>query len=100
MLRAADLLVQDGNVPLVLLDATGLPRRDLDALPPSAWWRLNQTVERTGGRLVVMAPYPLVPSASLRLSLSASLSLSDFDESRDELVNRLHATPSRFRHAT
>lgn len=100
MLRAADLLVHDGNVPLVLLDATGLGGRELAALPASAWWRLNQTVERTGGRLVVMAPFPLVPCASLRLSLSAGLSLSDFDDSRDELVNRLHATPARLRHAT
>ncbi|MDB6078532.1 MAG: hypothetical protein JWO82_2279 [Akkermansiaceae bacterium] len=100
MLRAADLLVHDGNIPLILLDATGLDRRELASLPASAWWRLNQTVERTGGRLVVMAPFPLVPCASLRLSLSAGLSLLDFDDSRGELVNRLHATPSRLRHAT
>jgi hypothetical protein len=100
MLRAADLLVHDGNIPLVLLDATALGRRELALLPASGWWRLNQTVERTGGRLVVMAPSPLVPCASLRLSLSAGLSLSDFDESRGELVGRLHATSERLRHAT
>lgn len=100
MLRAADLLVHDGNVPLVLLDATGLDSRELKSLPTSAWWRLNHTVERTGGRLVVMAPFPLVPCASLRLSLSAGLTLRNFDDSRQELVNRLHATPSRLRHAT
>lgn len=100
MLRAADLLVHDGNIPLVVLDATGLARRELEALPASVWWRLNQTVERNGGRLVVMTPFRLVPCASLRLSLSAGLSLSDFDDSRDELVHRLHATPSRLRHAT
>lgn len=56
MLRAADLLVHDGNVPLILLDATGLSRRELAALPASSWWRLSHTVEKTGGRLVVMTP--------------------------------------------
>ena len=100
MLRSADLLVQDGNVPLIVMDATGLPRRELSALPHSAWWRLNHAVERTGARLVVMSPSPLVPCASLRLSLSAGLSLEDFDESRGTLVDRLQATPSRLRHAT
>lgn len=100
MIRAADLLVHDGNIPLILIDATGLTRRELGGLPASAWWRLNQTVERTGARLVVMAPFPLVPCASLRLSLSAGLTLADFDESRGDLVSRLRATPSRLRHAT
>ncbi len=100
MVRAADLLVHDGNMPLVLLDATGLTLGELAALPASVWWRLHQTVERTGSRLVVMAPFPFVPCASLRLSLSANLSLSDFDASRPELVERLHAISERLRHAT
>lgn len=98
MLRAADLLILDGNIPLVLLDATGLTRRELVTIPSSSWWRLNQTVERTGGRLVVMAPFAFVPCATLRLSLSAGLSLSDFDDSRAELFERLRATPERLRH--
>ena len=100
MIRAADLLVHDGNVPFVLLDATGLARRDLAALPASAWWRLKQRVEATGGRLVVLAPFPIVPCASLRLSLSAGLSLRDFDSPREELLQRLQVLPEGLRRAT
>jgi len=100
MIKAADLLVHDGNVPFVLLDATGLARRDLSALPASAWWRLKQSVERTGGRLLVMASFPLVPCAALRLSLSAGLSLRDFDCPRTELVDRLQAQSEGLRRAT
>jgi hypothetical protein len=100
MLKAADLLVHDGNVPFVLLDATGVARRDLNSLPAAAWWRLKQTVERTGGRLVVLAAFPLVPCASLRLSLSAGLSLQDFDRPRGELLERLQAVPEQIRRAT
>jgi hypothetical protein len=100
MIKAADLLVHDGNVPFVLLDATGLARRDLSALPASAWWRLKQTVERTGGRLVVMASFPLVPCATLRLSLSAGLSLRDFDSPREELLDRLQVRSEGLRRAT
>lgn len=100
MLKAADLLVHDGNVPFVLLDTTGVARRDLATLPAAAWWRLKQAVERGGGRLVVIAPFPLVPCASIRLSLSAGLSLDDFDCPRDELLERLEATPEQLRRAT
>ncbi|MCX6874321.1 MAG: hypothetical protein NTW21_11015 [Verrucomicrobia bacterium] len=100
MLKAADLLVRDGNVPLVLLDATGLARRDLAALPTSAWWRLKQATEHSGCRLVVLAPFPLVASASLRLTLSAELVLGDFDCPRHELLQRLRTVPQRLRQAT
>ena len=41
MIKAADLLVHDGNMPFVLLDAMGLDRRDLGKVPSSAWWRLR-----------------------------------------------------------
>lgn len=100
MIKAADLLVQDGNVPFVLLDATGMERRDLASIPASAWWRIKQTAERTGGRAVVLAPHPLVPCASKRLTLSANLSLRDFDRTREELLARLHTTSEGLRRAT
>ncbi len=100
MLKAADWLVRDGNVPTILLDATGLARRDLTALPASGWWRLKQGAASSGCRLVVLAPFPLVVSASLRLVLSAGLTLGDFDCGRDELRQRLRPVAHQLRHAT
>lgn len=100
MLKAADWLVHDGNVPVVLLDSTGLARRELAALPASAWWRLKQGTEASGCRLVVLASLPLVTSASLRLVLSADLSLGDFDRPRAELLDRLRPVRQPLRQAT
>lgn len=100
MLKAGDLLVRDGNVPFVLLDASGLAARDLRAIPASAWWRLKQVAERTGCRIVVLSAFPLVPCASLRLSVSAGLTLEDFDLPRAELLSRLRAVPERIRRVT
>jgi hypothetical protein len=97
MVKAADLLIHDGNLPFILLDATGLDRRELQDIPASAWWRMKQTAERHGSRVVIMASSPLVPCASLRLTLSADLSLRLFDFPRSELVDRLRTrshTPS------
>ena len=89
MMKAADLLVRDGNVPLVLLDAMGLEEGDLRRVPASAWWRLKQVAEGTGCRLVVMAARrATVPCAGVRLALDAGLRLEDFDAEREDLLER------------
>jgi hypothetical protein len=95
MLKTADLLARDGNVPFLLLDATGLARKDLLAFPASSWWRLRQTVEGNGGRLVVISAFPMVPCAARRWQLAADLSLCDFDCPRAELRERLRVTGER-----
>ena len=89
MLKAADLLVRDGNMPLVLLDACNLPRGELESLPKSAWWRLKQAAGRSACRLVVLPPFPLVPCAALRIHLSAGLTLDDLDRPRAELLGQV-----------
>ena len=95
MVKAAELLVRDGNLPLVLLDATGLDRRELLALPVSVWWRLKQGAEQGGCRLVVLVQQRLVAAARIRLSWSAELELVDFDERREDLWFRLRREPVR-----
>jgi hypothetical protein len=100
MLRAGELFVKDGNVPFVLLDAASLPPDELKAIPASVWWRLRQLAERTACRLVVLSSFPLIPCASLRLTLTANVSLEDFDSPRRELLGRLAANRERLRRAT
>lgn len=100
MLRVGELFVKDGNVPFVLLDTVSLPPGELKAVPASVWWRLRQLAERTACRLVVLSPFPLIPCASLRLTLTANVSLADFDWARRELLGRLAAHRERLRRAT
>jgi hypothetical protein len=100
MIKAADLLIHDGNVPFVLLDATGMARRDLATVPAAAWWRIKQTAERNGGRVVVLSPFSFVPCAGVRLHVSADLSLSDFDLPRELVIERLKTMPEAMRRAT
>ena len=99
-LKAADLLVRDGNVPFVILDLCGLPVAALRAIPASAWWRLKLLCETGACRLVVLSPSPLVPCANLRLSLTNHSRLADFDLPRREILQRMRALPDRLRHAT
>lgn len=99
-LKAADLLVRDGNVPFVILDLCGLPVASLRSIPASAWWRLKLLCETGACRLVVLSPSPLVPCASLRLSLTHHTNLADFDLPRREILQRVKVFPDRLRHAT
>jgi hypothetical protein len=97
MVKAADWVVRDGNVPLVLLDATGLESRDLQSLPAAAWWRLKLGAEQTGTRLVVLTAGCSVAAARLRLHWSVELEMADFDTDREELARRLRQRPARQR---
>lgn len=100
LLKSADLLVRDGNIPFILLDTCGFPAHELRALPSSAWWRLKQMTERHGSRLLVLASFPLIPCATLRFLLSSRLTLADLDRPRNELLEQIHIRSQRLRHAT
>ena len=97
MIKAADWLVRDGNVPLILLDASGLEPRDLQSLPAAAWWRLKLGAEQTGTRLVVLTAGCSVAAARVRLHWSVELEIADFDADREELARRLRQRPARQR---
>jgi hypothetical protein len=97
MLKAADLLVRDGNVPFVLLDTCGIARRDLQAVASSSWWRLKLAAEGSGCRLVVMSSSAQVPCAAVRVALTARLGLEDFEVPRREVVGRMRVGMERRR---
>jgi len=99
VLKAADLLLRDGNLSCLLVDISGMAKQDLGSIPASAWWRLKQLAETTGGRLVVLSPFPTVPCAGLRLSLAANLTLSDFDFSRSHVLQRIRGETLRMKRA-
>lgn len=97
MMRAADLVINDGNLSFVILDSTGLSAAELSRIPASSWRRLKMSAERNGSRIVVISTYQMVPCASLRLTLSADLSLHDFDSTREDLLARLKPASSALR---
>lgn len=99
MVKAADLVVRDGNVPFVLLDSCGISRRELQGVAAALWWRLKLAAEATGCRVVVMSAAAQVPCATLRVALNARLGLEDFERPRRELIGRLRVLPEKRRGA-
>jgi len=74
-LKAADLLLRDGNLPLVVLDLQMNPPAQLRRIPPATWYRFQRIVEPSATAFVVLTPRPMVASAAERLSFQTRWTL-------------------------
>jgi hypothetical protein len=88
-IQATDLLLRDGNLPLVLLDLQATSLRNLARIPASTWHRFQRLVEKSGGALVVLTPQPVVEAARVRISLQGAWELSAMKCPRQELLASL-----------
>ena len=77
--KAADLLLRDGNFPLVLLDLVLNSANEFRKIPATSWYRLQRLVEPTSTAFVVLARCSLVASAHLKLSLRNRWTLQNFE---------------------
>jgi hypothetical protein len=91
--RAADLLLRDGNLPLVLLNLRGCA--DAARIPSQAWYRLQRIVEQSGVALLVLTPRPMIPSARVRVALHHVFTLDDLQRDRAELAAELNFEAGR-----
>ena len=93
--KAADLLLRDGNFPLVVLDLVLNPAEELRKIPQSNWYRLQRLVEAAPTAFLVLTRQSIISSAQLKLSLANAWHLRDLDQtgltSRLKVqVNRVH----------
>ncbi len=88
-IRCADLVLRDGNLPVIILDLALNPARELRAIPASTWYRFQRLVEGGAASFVAITPTPLARSAKHRLFLRASLPAEAFALSEPELLRRL-----------
>jgi hypothetical protein len=103
-IKAADLLLRDGNFPLVIVDLV-LNASELGKIPQTNWYRLQRLVEMIPTACLVLTRYEMVASAQLKLVLENSWDIPTF-ETQDALsrlrliVKRSHLQPevSRLRY--
>lgn len=88
-LKVTDLLLRDGNLPLVLLDLQALPLRSLGRIPANMWHRFQRLVEKSGTVLVVMTPQPVVEAARMRIVLRSDWTLADLRRPRQDLMSHI-----------
>ena len=85
-IKAADLLLRDGNFPLVIVDLVLNPPEDLK-IPQTTWYRLQRLVEPTSTACLVLTRCSMVSSAQLKIVLENSWTLETFQKA--EAISRL-----------
>src|SRR3954451_17840091 len=70
--KAADLLLRDGNFPVVIVDLVLNAPEELRKIPQTNWYRLQRLVEVQPTACLVLTRYEMVSSAQLKLVLESS----------------------------
>ena len=91
-IQAADLLLRDGNLNLVVLDLRSVSPEETRKIPSTSWYRLQRVVEPTATAFVVLTGQPLVSRARPRLRLEARFNLDAFQHQQRDLLGHLHVT--------
>jgi hypothetical protein len=79
-IKAADLLLRDGNFPLVILDLVLNPAQELRKIPSTSWYRLQRLVEPTSTALLIVSRRSMVGSAQIKLVLENAWSLPTLEQ--------------------
>ena len=96
--KAADLLLRDGNFPLVIIDLVLNAPDELRKIPQTNWYRLQRLVEVVPTACLVLTRHEMVSSAQLKLVLKNYRNTQTF-ETTDALapmrivVKRSHVQP-------
>jgi hypothetical protein len=89
--KAADLLLRDGNLPVVVLDLQGVSLREVRRVPASTWHRFQRLAEPGGTALVVLSSQPVVEGAQVRIAIRQRWTLDAMRQRRSQLLSELEA---------
>jgi hypothetical protein len=84
--KAADLLLRDGNLALVTLDLQAVPPAQLRRIPANTWHRFQRVAEQTTAAFVVLTTAPIVEAAQVRITGAGEWTLAAQRRWRHELI--------------
>ncbi len=87
--KAADLLLRDGNLRVLLLDLQSAPERELRRVPASTWHRFQRLVETSGMALVILNSQPAIEAARVRIAIRQRWKLECLRRRRQQLLHQL-----------
>ena len=91
--KAGDLLLRDGNFPVVILDLVLNTSEELRKIPQTSWYRLQRLAEPTSTAFLVLTRRSMISSAQLKLMLENCWTLRDLQ--RDGNAARLRVRVQR-----
>jgi hypothetical protein len=86
-IKAADLLLRDGNFPLVIVDLVLNTPQELRKIPQTSWYRLQLLVEAVPTACLIINRQGMVSSAQLKLVLENSWTLETLE--KDNAISHL-----------
>ena len=95
-IRAADLLLRDGNFPLLMLDLVLNSAEELRKIPQTNWYRFQRLVELVPTACLVLTPSEMVASAQVKLVLENSWNLETLEKQNAISQIRIEVKRSRF----
>jgi recA bacterial DNA recombination protein len=96
-IKAADLLLRDGNFLLVIVDLVLNPLEELRRIPQTSWYRLQRLVEASSAACLVLSRHSMVSSAQLKIVLENSWRLKSFEEETANSQLRIRVQRARLR---
>jgi hypothetical protein len=78
--KAADLLLRDGNFTLVVLDLVLNASAELRKIPQTSWYRLQRLVETAPTAFLILTRASIISSAQLKLTLENAWTLADLEQ--------------------
>ena len=78
--KAADLLLRDGNFPVLVLDLVLNRADELGKIPQASWYRLQRLVEAVPTALLVLTRRSIISSAQINLMLENTWTLAQLEE--------------------
>ena len=88
-IKAADLLLRDGNLPIVLLDLRGSAPAELRKIPNTTWYRLQRIASRSAVACLIATPWLMVSSAHCRVRIQGAFRVADLDRPSAELFDAM-----------
>jgi hypothetical protein len=84
--KAADLILRDGNLQIVLLDLRGSARGELKKIPNTTWYRLQRIAGQSAVACLIATPWFMVSSAHYRVEVQGAFRVGDLERATGDLV--------------
>ncbi len=88
-MKAADLLLHDGTIPIVAIDLAACAPKQLRRIPSSTWHRLARSIEPTATVCAVFTPEAMISTAAARLELQPRYTLESLETEHEQLLEQI-----------
>ncbi len=85
-IKATDLVLRDGNLPVVMLDLALNPGTQLRKIPAPTWYRFQRIVEESSATFIVFTPRAMIAPAQARVTLRSRFALEHVEADQVKLT--------------